>query len=396
MSAASGAGMPELAMPGQGAETGEAQGSRWRGRPWPWALAAVIFLTYLMWAGSGRDPRAGALFVIGHSGWFAPAPGLGHLLIASALLFAALSMVAYRAFECRGMGDLARAIVPWIVVVVALQMRALVLRAWAPLQLEPGLPVVWQTRWPLLIADMATVGLVVLSQMRHQGTKNLWLAAIYAFHPLPLAALAAGSKVLWALPAILLVAMLGWSLRKWVRLALMAGASAACMLWLWHDVHLNAGTPFDGLLAEVFIALGIAKGPLLAGALMAIGLLLQGGVLALAILLRWDLARVWGHILLAWAIVSPQVTPAEVLPILALLPLAWTRSGWVLSLTCLLTYGIALSWQPGNPWELPLWVTFLIMMPVVVLEGEELLLQLRGLRWKARPVPVTRGLPVHD
>jgi hypothetical protein len=37
-----------------------------------------------------------------------------------------------------------------------------------------------------------------------------------------------------------------------------------------------------------------------------------------------------GHILLAWAMVSPRVMPVDVLPILVLLPLAWTRAGWVL------------------------------------------------------------------
>jgi hypothetical protein len=63
--------------------------------------------------------------------------------------------------------------------------------------------------------------------------------------------------------------------------------------------------------------------------------------------------------------------PADVLPILVLLPLGWTRAGWVLGGTILALYAIV----PGNvghqSLQVPPWVMFLVMTPVAVTALEE-------------------------
>ena len=80
------------------------------------------------------------------------------------------------------------------------------------------------------------------------------------------------------------------------------------------------------------------------------------------------------YALIAWAHSLPErdAWRTQLLLILVLLPLAWTRAGWVLSLTILSAYAAGLFATPAAPLLLPRWLIFAAMLPVLVVELEEL------------------------
>jgi len=366
--------------------------------PWPWALLAVVGLVYFVWAGSSYDPRKVVLWALDKYGWIAPVPGLGHLWIAAALLLGSLSMVAYRAqgerwqgvkcdtgeFGLRNEGDLGvrgvgaksfiwQAVAVGIIVVVALDVRLAVLRWWMPLPLNSAVvgarffkPQVVTGRGLAIVADMLTLGILLLV-LAARG-RNLWLAAAWAFHPLAL--MPSTSPITYFLPAIVLIA-LGWRLQPWLRQILTFSAASGCVWWIAHLAL--AGKPFNGLFSECFSSVGI-EGRLAAQLLVVIEVLMQSAVMIVAWRRGWDMARTLGHIFVAWAIVSPIVMPADILAILVLLPLAWTRAGWVLSCSVIGVYAIVPLYVRGTAWHMPAWVTFLVLLPALVVEIEELIM----------------------
>jgi hypothetical protein len=355
-----------------------------RPRVWPNVLAAVLGLIYLVWAGSNADPRKVELWMYTKTGWFVPAAGLGHLWAASILVISALSLLSIRAEKAvisnktdekpRDMwGILAKIAVIGIILIVALDVRLAVWRIWEPLVLDKAVigprtfkAVALGSRGWAIVADMITLGLLLLALGAQR--RSLWLAGLYAFHPVVIMQVAGnGSPIVWWAPLAVLVG-LGWRFQKWLRELIIMGAAAGCAWWVAHLALTQV--PFNGLLAECLEALGWEERPV-AVALIVIEILLQAAVVYLALRRGWNLARTLGHVLVAWALVSPRVMPADVLPILVLLPLGWTRAGWVLGGTILALYAIV-PWNVGHQaLRVPSWVMFLIMMPVAVTALEE-------------------------
>ena len=352
--------------------------------PWPWAAGTILLLLYLVWAGSSYDPRHVEFTTFNRNGWLTLAPGLGQFWIASTLVFGWLSALAYRALRCTGgagRDDPAwRSLIAAAILLVALEVRLLVLRAWVPLPLEmdaigprtfhpPGV-----MRWPLLLADMLTIALLLLAQIRLR--QSLWLAAAYAFHPLAIAGVGYGFPMVAAIPVVVAIAALGWRLRRWVQILLIVVAAVGCVIWVWHESDGNA-LPFNGLLSTCLAAAGIDRGPWHAGILTCTAAVMEGAVFVAAVSWRWDLARAWGHVLVVWALISPRVMPGEALLVLALVPLAWNSGGWVLSLTALWTYAMAGFWRPGNVWEVPGWLVLASLLPVAVIEIQSLAMEFK-------------------
>ena len=365
---------------------------------WRAALGAVILLAYFLWAGSSYDPRCAALWTYTKAlrpgpgvsdwalrwsgGWMVPAPGLGHLFVAAAMVFAALSVLAFRALTRASAeppvtrskyATLWQVVIAVAMFAVALDMQLIVLRNWTPLPLDPSAataryfhPAV-VGRGSAIAATLVAVGLL-LAALAVQG-RSLWLAAVFAFHPVVIMESASnGWRFAWVLPLLVLVA-LGWRLHRWLRELLIMGAAAGCTWWVAHLVL--GGKAFNGLLAEC-LNLASVEGRQQAAVLVAIEVALQAAVVFLAFRKGWSLARTLGHIWVAWALVSPQVMPADLLPMLALLPLAWNRAGWVLSGTILWTYAVIPLGVAAAHWHVPTWLIFLTIGPAVVVELEEL------------------------
>jgi len=261
-------------------------------------------------------------------------------------------------------------------VVVALDVRLAVLRLWLPLPLNSAVigarlfrSQVVTGRGLAIGADMLTLGILLL--VLGVKRRSFWMAAMWAFHPLAIMQSAGnGSSSTLFLPALALAA-LGWRLQSWLRQILTFGVASLCVWWVAHLAL--GGPPFDGLLAECFTSVGI-EGRAAAALLVVTEALMQSVVMIIAWRRGWDVARTLGHILVVWAIVSPQVMPADVAPILVLLPLGWTRAGWVLSCSIMGVYAIVPLYVRGTVWHLPAWVTVLVMMPVAVVEVEELVM----------------------
>jgi hypothetical protein len=347
-----------------------------RPRIWLCVIVTVLGLAYLAWAGSGVDPRLAALWKYTRDGWLLPAPGLGHLWIASVLVISAVSVMVFRLKDGLVGGRqmlLARIAIIGIILFVALGVRLAVWRTWFPMPLDSDVigartfkAIAVGGRGWAIVADMLTLGILLLALGAQR--RSLWLAALYAFHPVVIMQGAGnGSPIVYAMPVLVLLA-LGWRLQRWLRWFIVLGAAAACTWWLAHLALTQP--PFDGWLAECLVTLGIDGRPL-AVTLIAVEVVGQALVIVLAARRKWNLARTLGHILLAWAIVSPRVMPADVLPILVLLPLGWTRGGWVLGASILALY-VSVPLNVGHGLlRVPSWVTFLVMVPVVVVAVEE-------------------------
>ena len=205
---------------------------------WPWVLLALAGLVYMIWAGSSYDPRKLSLWMFKRDDWIALAPGAGHLLIAQALVFAALSVVAWRATRRTGAagGWLWQAVIIGVIAVIALDVRLAVMRTWLPVTLDPAVIGARAYRpggggrGPAILADMLTLGILFLA-LGLQG-KSYWLAALFALHPLAIIESAAnGSHISWMGPVLALLA-LGWRLQHWLRDLVIFGAADPTVLAL--------------------------------------------------------------------------------------------------------------------------------------------------------------------
>ncbi len=363
------------------------------GRAWPWALAAAGFLLYFLWAGSSWDPRHTAMWTYSPDRWLVPAPGIPHFLAAGLLLGGAIMMLAARALACRGMRPVGKFFASGIILCGGLAVRLWVIHFWKGFDLTPAVlgarkfsPVTGIGRWAVA-ADMITLIFIVAAQWGKPAenspatdiqnalpaatNKNVWLAAVYAFHPVALLTIARGEWLFAVLPAIVILAMLAPRLRDWVRTLLMTAAAVGCVYWLWL-VTGGSVLPFNGAVPAALQELGIPAGSL--RTILVLGAAaMETVVLLLAITRRWSVAKAWGHMLAVWAVFSPVVMPMDLLPMIALLPLAWVNASAILSVSVLLAYGITLSWSPGDAWALPLWLIFISALPVAVIELEELL-----------------------
>ena len=92
--------------------------------------------------------------------------------------------------------------------------------------------------------------------------KSVWLAAVYAFHPVVLLGIARGDQWFAILPAVVILAMLAPRLRGWVRFILLTAAAAGCVFWLWRVVGASPVVPFNGAVAVVLGRIGVPAGSL--------------------------------------------------------------------------------------------------------------------------------------
>ena len=381
-----------------------------RGRLWPWAFTVLALLAYLIWAGSSWDPRSLAMWaptntrgISATSGWLVPAPGLPHFLFAAFLLCGALGRLAFAGMACRGMKTWWKIVSAILIFAVAFGARILVLRYWHPWTLSPEtlsaaeLPAAdIHGRWLLIAADMLAILFLLAAQFRKQVEegRNLWLAAIFAFHPITLLAIANGSRWLGVIPLIVLAAMFAPRLRRWAQVALIAAAGVACCFLLARIPLADMQHPFNGLLPLLLNQLGF-EAPQIKSLLLAIGMAREVFVLLLAVMRRWPVARAWVHMIVIATIVSPKIEPLSLLPLIALLPLAWSLSGGLLTAAALAAFGIVLSWTTGPPFVLPDWVIYITMIPVVLFELEALFreaAQLLRFKSAGRP-PIPRAVP---
>jgi hypothetical protein len=359
-------------------------------RSWAWVVLTAVGLVYWVWAGSASDPRHAVLWTFDRALKFSPVPGLGHFWLASGLVIWGLSGLAWRELSAklginrganeRDWGSNSARLSIFgvcsgaIILILALNVRLAVLRFWMPLPLDPVVlgarvfrPAVdLRMREWAIVADMATL-LILFLGLWGRG-RSLWWAALYALHPLVIMQGAAnGERVVLWMPLVALAA-LGWRWQRWAREVVLFGVAAGCVWWVTHVALTQK--PFDGLLAACLRQVEV-EGRAAALVMIAVEILLQGVVVFLAWRRGWSVAKSAGMMLVAWAMVSPVVRPADVVPIMVLLPLGWTRSGWVLSALMLGVYGMAALYGPRVAWVLPLWLTFLVMMPVwVVAVGE--------------------------
>src|SRR5262245_39585019 len=99
-------------------------------------------------------------------------------------------------------------------------------------------------RWTLLLADMVSIGLLILGGLLLMGKvrrrQNSCLGAVYACHPLAIAGVGHAYLIVAVLPVVVALAALSWRLRRWVQIGLIAAAAAGCVFWVWHEATNNA------------------------------------------------------------------------------------------------------------------------------------------------------------
>ena len=125
-----------------------------------------------------------------------------------------------------------------------------------------------------------------------------------------------------------------------------------------------------------------------AGSYFAIAALAaQLAVLAIGWSRRWSLPRMLVHVLVIALIFSPVTKPWQILPVVALIPLAWSRSGWVLSLMVLGAYMAVPIVRASGRFRLPDWFLLIEWVPVMALEVQELFAAARPTRHAAAAAP---------
>jgi hypothetical protein len=370
---------------------------RARGRVWPWALTVLLLTVFLLWAGSAGDPRSEAMWAFGAPGlgaisgasaaWLLPAPGIVYFLFAAFFLCGALGRLAFAGMACSGMSTRGKIFSAAAIFLGALAARLAALAWWHPWSLSPeslaarqfgATEMSW--RWLGVVADMVTILLLLSVQLRKRPEegRSLWVAGVYAFHPVVLLGVVDGSRCLLVMPVVVLAARFAAGFRRCVRMALGVGAAAGCAILLMRMPVAEVRHPFNGLLPLMLGQLGFDAGQA-KSLLVGIGVALEGMVVVLALGRRWPVARAWVHMVVIAAIVWPRVMPLSLLPVVALLPIAWSYSGGLLTAVSLASFGIVLSWSRGEPFALPDWLIYVTMMPVVVPEIEAQLREAMGL-----------------
>ncbi len=333
------------------------------GRVWGWATAAVILLIYFAWAGSnpGTWPKNLTLWTYSKSGWIIPSRGLGQLLLAAALLYAILCGLACRARDALSTSGLTRWIAAILIFVVAIEIRFILLRAWWPVDfngLAANGPAAW--RIATIFADMLTLTLLLGALAARR--QSLWLAALFGWHPLVLlAGPIAGNWSACVLPLIVLAA-LPWRWHRWMRELLILTPAALAVWWVAHT-SLSGTAAANGLLASCLRDLGI-EGRLQSQILIALATLLETLVVLLAIKRRWEMPRLWIHVLVICLLLSPTIGYPLLLPLATLAPLCFVASGWIVTGTAL---GLFLL-KPAGGITQGEWLLFLIYVPVWVVE----------------------------
>jgi len=357
-----------------------------------WMLRVLLLLPALAlfaWSGSNNDPRSAIAYTFTKTGWLAPNPGLTCFWISAALLFWLLCEIAWLLFDPLANS---KKLKPWasagIILTLALLTRLAIARTWTALPLDPVLlaakspasPGGW--RYLAVSGDLVLIALLLLTLAGSR--RSLWWAALYALHPLVLFEVAGNSSLLplYLVPLILLLALKH-------RLPLpspkqIPGCAATAGLAVLLAALAAGGTyfqvarlaPFNSLPAFIASSLDLPPTVLLP----ALTFFLELFIVAIALRNRWPLARALSHFVLAMILTAPHVDPALAIILLALLPLAWDRAAWVLSLTILLAYAAVPALKATQHFAVPDSILMLEWIPVVIVELQELLATATGPR----------------
>ncbi|GEM_PF-3421371 len=344
-------------------------------------LGLVAALAFLAWSAHGTGPLAALPWGWTINGWLTPIPSFAAMWLAVAILFTLLSVLAYFLFTTP---STAVRLKPWVsiamILLVAAAARCTIAATWSPLTtptdvadaakyglLLPPVTSSNSARMELAAIDLIIVALLISELLRQQ--RSVWWAALYAWHPLPLVEIAGNG---WPTVIILLgfLALLLLALRfRWLflltdTLIILAGA----LILIASLSH-----PFNGLGHELISQL------LLHGNTEHIffPLLLADGIVLLilgltAAKLRWHPAKTLGHVIVIHLLFCPAVYPAYALWPLALLPLAWNRAAWLLSLTIFAAYAAPILLRLHHSSSLPDWLLLLTWIPIAILELQSL------------------------
>jgi len=323
-------------------------------------LMLIPALALLVWA--GRSPQHIAPWGFTETGWIIPVPSLVSLWIAAAVLFGLLSRIAYLLFHPvehaaqKNAGGWVRRwagrLKPWFTVlfilILALTPRVAIYFFWP----APLLP------WFLIFSDIVILAIILLLALP-RPRRSFWWATLYVLHPLPL--IAAPTAPLWlfyALAPFIFVVAISQRFPRRLNYNIAIVFFIASVLTI---VGLLQRPAFNSLSAEILELLNAPR-----ALLLILVIVFQATILQLARRRGWPLGKTLAHLMLAFLICSPIVPAWAVLPLLALAPIAWTRAGWVLSLTILAALAAAIT-----P-KFPTWLLMLEWMPVIVLEVQEL------------------------
>jgi len=326
-------------------------------------LLLIPALALLVWAGASPDPNRVAPWTFTTTGWIVPAPSLTSLWIATALLFTLLSKIAYFLFYPVAHTTRFK---PWLGILCILL-----------LTLAPRLAIffLWPAHlsWYFIRTDLIILAIFLLFAFP-STRRSPWWAILYLLHPLPLLIAASPPPfpfpllfpfplpahwLFYALIPFLFIVAISHRFPRWLNLAI---AILFAVVSVSTIIVILPHPAFNSLSAEILDLLNapMALLPIIAG-------LLQTVIFLLARRRDWSLAKTLAHLLLISLICSPLAPAWAVLPLLALAPIAWTRAGWVLSLTIFAAFAAIIT-----P-KFPAWLLMLEWMPVIVLEVQELL-----------------------
>lgn len=333
-------------------------------------LGLCLCLALLVWAGSGAGARRALPWDWTTSGWLSPAPGITWLWLAAALTFWLLSTLAWLLFTTP---PGAVKLKPWasagLILLISAAAHLAIARTWTPLdQAFAGFPPA--PRPFLIAANLAAVAALLLVLYRQQ--KSLWWAALYAWHPLVLIEVAAHARLLAPLPLVLLLLVAAAARLRWLIIPLILGLLTLGLWGLAETVPPH--TPFNGFgweLVRNFLCRGNEFHT--TRAIIALLALLELALVLLSLRRRWPLPVTLGHMLIIYLLCTPAMIPAQVLLPLILLPLAWNRAVWIVSLTSLSAYAAILMQRSGHGFVLPDWLLMLAWTPVAVVEAHALL-----------------------
>jgi hypothetical protein len=333
-------------------------------------LALCLGLALLVWAGAGEGPRRALPWDWTSSGWLIPAPGFTGLWLAAALAFWLLSTLAWLLFTTP---PGAIKLKPWVsaglILLISAAAHILIVRTWSPLDpafagFRPA-PRGW-----LIAANLAAVAALLVILYRRQ--RSLWWAALYAWHPLVLIEVAANGSRLAPFPLVLLILAAAAARHRWLIVPLVLGLLSLGSWGLAETVPPH--TPFNGFaweLARNFLCHG--NEPCTTRAIVTLLALLELAIVLLGLRRRWTLPVTLGHMCVIYLLCTPAMIPAQVLLPLILLPLAWNRAVWIVSLTSLAAYAAILMQRNGYGLAVPDWLLMLAWTPVAVVEAYTLL-----------------------
>ncbi len=356
------------------------------GSPRGWVsvgFALLFAVFFLVWCGAGgTDLRYVLPWAWSEEGWVIPSRGLALVMMAGCVVYAVLSRVAYRLmtdFPAPRIG---------VVGAVGVCIRTGSCIAGGCGAAVDAVAVGCGGTRNEPSADDDCVAVVDERCRRADGCsasncnapsgRSAWWVALYAFHPLTLMEIAGnGSWISLGLLPLAVLAASGGSLPKWVQWITIAicGIAAVGIVGA-----MTSAAPFDSVASLI---------PFMAGgqeqvALPLIEAILQGIVLLVAWRRGWRFERALSHVVLMMLFGMSAVKPAMALGVLVLLPLAWNRAGWVLSLTALVGYAAVPAMEVTHRWGVPGVLVMLAWVPVVIVELQELAVEGIRLRLPAK------------